>query len=113
KRVVSFAFVQKQLFPSALFRRQKESVHERLTAAYRNKFRALAKNPRLIGFTFSSHSSANSCSLAFCAAFRCVGTSTVTRTCKSPWPCPSTFLIPLPLSRKTVAFCVPGGTLIW
>ena len=53
---------------------------------YRNKLLAFSKKLLLIGFTLSSQDSANSSSLAFCALVKCVGTSTVMRTCKSPCP---------------------------
>ena len=53
---------------------------------YRKRFFAFSKNPFEMGFTFSSHNAANSWSFCFCALFRFAGTSTPTRTCKSPCP---------------------------
>ena len=47
-------------------------------------------------------------------AVACAGTSTWTRTCKSPWPWSCRFFTPLPLTRNVVCDCVPvtRGTLL-
>src|SRR5437870_11599875 len=57
-----------------------------LSPPQRNRSFAFSRKLLVCGFTLASHSSANSCSLARCAAFKCAGTSTCTRTCRSPDP---------------------------
>src|SRR5436309_2055305 len=62
----------------------RESTSRR--SGYLKKFFAFSKKLLPIGFTSPSQSSPNSWSLAFCVAFNRVGTSTKTRTCRSPKP---------------------------
>src|SRR5258705_2019184 len=74
-----------------LFRlRINTSLHYSITSStpfpHWNRFFALSKKFWLIGLSLPLHRSLNSWSLAFCADERWVGTSTLMRTCKSPWP---------------------------
>ena len=51
-----------------------------------NRFFAFSKKPWLMGLSLPLQSAANSSSFAFWPGDRRVGTSTLTRTCKSPRP---------------------------
>ena len=78
--MMAFAFIERQLAFGHAFGRKIETVHQL------KRFRALSRNPLLCGFTSSPQRSANSCNLAFCSLLRRAGTSTLTRTLRSPVP---------------------------
>src|SRR5436190_9155722 len=95
--VMGFAAGQEKRRFLAFFRRKIEARHEvssvrkrarfgRLAEGHWKRFLAFSKKLWLIGLSFPLQSSANSWSFAFCAADKCVGTSTLMRTCKSPKP---------------------------
>ena len=81
ERCVTKQAIQLDVRALAIFRFGEESPH-----AHVKSFFAFSKKLSRNGFTLASHKSANSFNFAFCSALSLVGTSTVTRTCKSPWP---------------------------
>ncbi len=78
--VMGLAPFQSERALLALCGRKVKPMHQR------NSFFALSKKLLRSGCTFSSHNLANSSSLARWAAFNRAGTSTCTRTRRSPWP---------------------------
>ena len=81
REMARFGFVQLDFEPLQRLGFGEESPRHQVKS-----FLAFSKKLSRIGLTLGSQRSANSLSLAFCAALSFVGTSTVTRTCKSPWP---------------------------
>ena len=84
-------------------------VSRRSRADQLNRFFAFSKKLLVSGLTFSSQSSANSCNLAFCAWFKCVGTSTLDPHVQIPGPEPLDIFDSLALEPEGRARLRAGG----